>query len=225
MKRCLAVVLLGIASACAPVDADDSTSRTEESPSEDVGESPPTTKAVVATPVRYTADEYRVYREMMESPMSVPEGEAMQAIADRHGMTAAQVRATVEKVQTALFTPGGGGGTSESQVREALPGTVRVKTIVTSSDFVSLGYVETSPASSERDAIVQTVERMPSMAAALFSIPTVQRARLIASYRAEDGGDLRVASWEVSRSEFTPGRQADAYAGFALIGRAKTVRE
>ncbi|MEW5929119.1 MAG: hypothetical protein AB1941_16800 [Gemmatimonadota bacterium] len=224
MRRCLTAVLLSIASACGPADAGNSTSTTDESSSQSLGGSPPATNAVPAAPIGYTDDEYRIYTELMESSMSVPESEVMQAIADRHGMTPAQVRATIQKVQTALFTSGGGGETSEAEVREVLPSRVRVKTVVTSSDFVSLVYVETSPASSEREAVAQTVERMPSVAAALFSIPTIQRARLIASYPAGDGGDLRVASWEVSRSEFAPGRQADAYAGFSLIGRAKTVR-
>lgn len=225
MKRCLTAVLLSIASACAPADAGDHTSTMDQSPVESSETSPPANSAVVAAPVGYTDSEYRIYREMMESPMSVSESEAMQAIARRHDITVAQVRATVEKVQTAMFTPGGGGGTTEAAVRGALPGAVRVKNVVTSGDFVSLGYVETSPTSSERAAVAQTVERMPSVAAALFSIPTVQRARLIAFYPAGDGGDLRVAAWEVSRSDFAPGRQANTYAGFELIGRAKTARE
>lgn len=51
----------------------------------------------------FTVEEYRVYRAVIDTPMSVAEQQALQNVAERYGVTAGEARKTVDKVQQALY--------------------------------------------------------------------------------------------------------------------------
>lgn len=51
----------------------------------------------------FTVEEYRVYRAVIDAPMSVAEQQALQNVAERYGITAGEARKTVDKVQQALY--------------------------------------------------------------------------------------------------------------------------
>lgn len=51
----------------------------------------------------FTVEEYRVYRAVIDTPMSVAEQQALQSVAERYGITAGEARKTVDKVQQALY--------------------------------------------------------------------------------------------------------------------------
>ena len=53
---------------------------------------------------RYTVSEYRIYRTVIDTPMSVSESQAQQRASQQYGMPVEQVRETVDKVQRALFS-------------------------------------------------------------------------------------------------------------------------
>lgn len=66
----------------------------------------------------YTVREYRMYRSLIDTPMSVPEDQAIQAIAQEHRVTADDVRISLRKVEGVL-TRNRWFGTPESEIRHA----------------------------------------------------------------------------------------------------------
>ena len=63
---------------------------------------PPTT---AGTPT-FTVKEYRMCRAIIDTPMSVSEDEAFRRVAKRYGVSVAEARASVDKVQKILFQNG-----------------------------------------------------------------------------------------------------------------------
>ncbi len=52
----------------------------------------------------FTIQEYRIYREVISSPSAVPEGEAIEDAAQKHGVPPAVAREAAKHVQEVLFT-------------------------------------------------------------------------------------------------------------------------
>ena len=50
----------------------------------------------------YTVKEYRIYRAVIDTPMSVSEAQAYQSAANQYGVTVAETRNVTEKVQKIL---------------------------------------------------------------------------------------------------------------------------
>jgi len=64
---------------------------------------PPSPKqAPQAAKGTFTVAEYRIYRDVMDAPMSIPETEAVRRAATSHGVTAAEAKTIVDKVQRIL---------------------------------------------------------------------------------------------------------------------------
>jgi hypothetical protein len=66
----------------------------------------------------FTVEEYRVYRAVIDAPMSVAEQQALQNVAERYGITAGEARKTVDKVQQALFR-NSWAGSPDSEIQHA----------------------------------------------------------------------------------------------------------
>ena len=66
----------------------------------------------------FTVREYRFYRAVIDTPMSVSEEQALRTIGQRYGASPEEVRSAAEKVQETL-SRNGWSGTPESEVRRA----------------------------------------------------------------------------------------------------------
>src|SRR6185295_14973921 len=66
----------------------------------------------------YTVKEYRIYRAVVDTPMSIPEAQALGAVARQFGVTTDVARKVTDKVQEALFRNKWFGG-PESEIRRA----------------------------------------------------------------------------------------------------------
>jgi hypothetical protein len=51
----------------------------------------------------FTVKEYRIYRSLIDTPMSVPEAQALQNVGKRFGVTAAEAKKIARKIQDILF--------------------------------------------------------------------------------------------------------------------------
>jgi hypothetical protein len=74
-------------------------------------EGPPNTAA-------FTVREYRIYRAVIDTPMSVTEAQALRNVAKAQKMAVAEVRKTTEKVQ-AILSKNSLFGTPETEIRHA----------------------------------------------------------------------------------------------------------
>ena len=63
-------------------------------------------------------DEYRLYRSVMDTPLSVPEDQAMQNAAEEYGVTTQDANLIVEKVGLVLLT-NSWFGRREAEIRRA----------------------------------------------------------------------------------------------------------
>ena len=66
----------------------------------------------------FTVNEYRLFRAIMKTPMSVSEDEAFQITAKRYGVSAQEVRKATDRVQKILFQ-NGWIGAPDSEIRHA----------------------------------------------------------------------------------------------------------
>jgi len=67
----------------------------------------------------FTVREYKIYREVLDTPMSVPEIQAYQNVAKRNGVTVAEAKKTVKKIQAILFQ-NNWFGSPESEIQHAI---------------------------------------------------------------------------------------------------------
>ncbi len=67
----------------------------------------------------FTVDEYRIYRSILAAPISIPEAQALQNAAKRHGVTVAEARKASTRVQDILFR-NNWFATPEAEIRHAL---------------------------------------------------------------------------------------------------------
>ena len=66
----------------------------------------------------YTVQEYRLYRAIIDTPVSIPESQALPAIARQHNVTPDKVRQAADKVMTAL-SRNNWFGTPASEIKHA----------------------------------------------------------------------------------------------------------
>ena len=66
----------------------------------------------------FTVDEYRLYRSVMDTPLSVPEDQVMQNAAEEYDVTTGEALRIVEKVGLVLFA-NGWFGRREAEIRRA----------------------------------------------------------------------------------------------------------
>lgn len=66
----------------------------------------------------FTVQDYRIYRAVIDTPMSVPENQALENVARQNGVSADEVRKVVKGVQQALSS-NNWFGTPESEIRHA----------------------------------------------------------------------------------------------------------
>lgn len=69
-------------------------------------------------PDGFTVRDYRIYRSVVDAPMSVPEARALQDAAKRNGVTAAEARRATNRVQ-AVLSQRNWFGTPEAEIRRA----------------------------------------------------------------------------------------------------------
>ena len=70
---------------------------------------------------RFTVNEYRIYRAIMSTPMSIPESEAFEIAGKRCGVTAAQAEKMTKKVLR-ILTLNGWFGSPEFEIKHASDG-------------------------------------------------------------------------------------------------------
>ncbi len=172
------------------------------------------TKPTAANPT-YTEKEYSLYREVMEAPMSEPENKVFERLGKKYSMSPKQAKAAVERVMTAIHSGGVAKNSSrEQEVRNAVGKLAQVKTIVVSSEFTSVAYVEKETALNDADVKRKVLNRIPQVLEAIFSVSGIDRVRLIAYYPTTNEGESKVASLEVYRSEFKLGKRPEEYREF-----------
>lgn len=66
----------------------------------------------------FTVREYRIYRAVIDAPMSIPEAQVMENIGKRYGVTAAEAKKTVNKLQGILLR-NKWFGSAESEIKHA----------------------------------------------------------------------------------------------------------
>lgn len=66
----------------------------------------------------FTVSEYRIYRAVIDTPMSVPEAEALRRAATSHGVTTTAAKEIVDKVQRTLYR-NNWFGSAESEIKHA----------------------------------------------------------------------------------------------------------
>jgi len=66
----------------------------------------------------FTVSQYRMYRASIDSPMNVPESQALKEVAKKYGVSVNEVRGATDKVQQALFQ-NKWFGTPESEIKHA----------------------------------------------------------------------------------------------------------
>jgi hypothetical protein len=163
----------------------------------------------------YNEKEYRLYREVMEAPMSEPENKVLERLGKKYGMSPKEAKAAVERVMTAIHSGGAAKNQSQEQeVRNAVEKLAQVKTIVVSSEFASVTYVEKETALNDADVKRKILNRMPQVLEAIFSVSGIDRVRLIAYYPTTNGGESKVSSLEAYRSEFKLGKRPEEYREF-----------
>ena len=78
----------------------------------------PGAAASVANSNSFTVQEYRIYREVMDTPMEVSESKALESVARKYGVSVDEARKSVNAVQEALSS-NNWFGTPESEIRRA----------------------------------------------------------------------------------------------------------
>lgn len=79
----------------------------------------PDPKASPSSADSFTVKEYTIYRELMDTPMSVSESQAKQNIAKRHEVNVAEVERTVDKVML-ILSRNNWFGSPESEIQHAI---------------------------------------------------------------------------------------------------------
>jgi hypothetical protein len=74
--------------------------------------------ASAANSTSFTVQEYRIYREVMDTPMDVAESKALESVARKYGVSVDEARKSVNAVQEALSS-NNWFGTPESEIRRA----------------------------------------------------------------------------------------------------------
>ena len=67
----------------------------------------------------FTVTEYRIYRSLIDAPMSISEEEALAAASRRYGVTAAEAKEATNKVQR-LLSKNKWYGSPDSEIRQAV---------------------------------------------------------------------------------------------------------
>lgn len=74
--------------------------------------------ASAANSTSFTVQEYRIYREVMGTPMDIPESKALESVSGKYGVSVDEARKSVNAVQEALSS-NNWFGTPESEIRRA----------------------------------------------------------------------------------------------------------
>jgi hypothetical protein len=180
---------------------------------------------LVAVPAvaKHTSDERKIYDELLATPGSIPEKEAMRRLGLKYGKTPAQVKEICRRVQVDVFsnvpatvagapvaTPAPPAAPRIRAALEKMPN-VRVESITEAFDFVGLVYVETRPALNDADVKRKVLEGLPDVLGALFSAPSVAKVQVSVKYSTGNGSALKAANVTVTRAEFRPGQAATTY--------------
>lgn len=75
-------------------------------------------KPTEAPALAFTVKEYRIYRAVIDTPMSVPEAQALQNVATKYGVSVEEVSTITDKVMDAL-SRNRWFGTAKSEIRHA----------------------------------------------------------------------------------------------------------
>lgn len=163
----------------------------------------------------YTEKEYRIYQEANELLGSIPVDQILEQLGQKYNMTPAEIDATFQRVTTEIRS----GMTDASnrrkkQIRTAVERLAKIKGLIVVGEFASVVYIEQSTVWNDDDVKRKVLAHMPKILGAVFSVPGIDRVRLIAYYPAEGGGEMKVASLEAYRSEFKPKKRPAEYSKF-----------
>lgn len=173
----------------------------------------------------YTDEEYQMYREMIAAPGSESEEEALARLGQKYGKSPAEVKGAVERVMVGLYSRGPAQDQSiEQQIRQKVGAIAPVKSLILAGDFANISYSESFAAWDDAHVRDRVLERMPSVLEAAFAVQPIERVRLIAYYPTADGAAAKVATLNVDRTEFVPGKPASEYPDLTLAGPAAAAR-
>ena len=170
----------------------------------------------------YTDAEYAMYLRVIQTPMSISEAEVFAQLAREHGITPAQAKETVERVMRAVHS---GGRTvaanREDQIRQKISSIGRAGSVSVTADFASIVFTFDEPVWNDEALRQRAGDKLVAAAASAFSVEGIQRVRIAVRYPATDGADAKVATLDVQKSEFSPGRPVTGYTGFSFVGRLR----
>jgi len=163
----------------------------------------------------YTQEEYRIYKEVMDTPMSIPEEEIHKRLAVEYGKSKEVIKETVTKVMNEIYFKG---SKEKEEIKKKIEDIVsteaEITTLIVSGDFANVGYLETMKTWNEKDVKNKITKKMPEYLTEIFNITEINKIRLTAYYPTTDGGQMKVASLEVEREEFHKDKNAKDYKKF-----------
>jgi hypothetical protein len=160
----------------------------------------------------YTEREYSIYQDVINTPMSVPEEEALRRVGKKYEITAKEVKAIVDGVMQELYSGGSNSNKDKAQkVEEALGGDIKIKNVIVSSDFANVSYIQTGGAWDTEDVKKKVLKGMPEILESIFTVQGIERARLTAFFPTVDGSDKKVAEVECLKSDFNTNKAVDKY--------------
>lgn len=160
----------------------------------------------------YTEREYSIYQDVINTPMSVPEKEALSRVGKKYGITAKEVKLIVDEVMQELYSGGSNSNKNKKQkIEEALGSDIKIKDVIVSSDFANVSYIQTGGAWDSEDVKKKVLEGMPEILDSIFTVQGIERARLTAFFPVVDGGEKKVAVVECYKSNFNINKTVDKY--------------
>ncbi|MEX0999508.1 MAG: hypothetical protein WD000_06060 [Thermodesulfobacteriota bacterium] len=162
----------------------------------------------------YTETEYAIYQEVINTPMSVSENEALRRVGKKYGMSVDETKATVNKVMEELYSGGSKAKNNKKQkVEDSINhiNNVKVKSVSVSMDYAAVTYVYSGVAWNDKDVVKKVTSGMPEILKAIFNVQGIERAKIKAFYPADGGEDKKVAVVECYKSEFNVNKSVDMY--------------
>ena len=160
----------------------------------------------------YTEQEYKIYQELMDTPMSISEMEAHKRIGKKHGISEKEVDTIVKRVMKEIYSGGSSSNKKKKQkIEDAINRITNVKNVIVSGDFVNVSYIHKGTAWDIKDVKNKVLNGMPKVFESIFTVQGIERARLTAYFPAIGGGEKKVAIVECYKFDFSINKSVNAY--------------
>ena len=160
----------------------------------------------------YTEQEYKIYQEVMDTPMSISEKEAHRRVGKKYGISAKEVDAIVERVMKEIYSGGSSASKEKKQkVEDAVNRITEIKHVIISGDFANVSYTHKGTAWTVKDVKNKVLNGMPKILESIFTVQGIERARLTAYFPVIGSGEKKVAIVECYRFDFSINKAVNVY--------------